>query len=191
MKICQRYHGTGFLSNRYYNPKEVGGFDVYRSSDFPNVFLGGQHDQDRVEELAGQICQTFDCRDLPEIQGKTSYWTQQQYLSVKTRFDKKVNKLINTITSNKNCPVFVHCALGANRSVAVLAAALCELTGKSVNSILGEMRSQRALVSPQDPYYLMALERSTGDNESFKNTAFQELDIDSDYNNQQQVAVAI
>lgn len=177
-RIAQRFVDTGYWGQQFHheNPQFIPQFDIYQSSDFPHVFLGGADDLDEAQSLAGQpICKIVDCRDLPEV-GREASWDYSEYLAAKTQFDAKVRNVIRIISSTQ-CPIFIHCALGANRSVSVLAAALSQLTGKSVHQILGEMKQVRSLVSPQDPYYLMALEHSP-ESPEFKRRRFDELDQD-------------
>lgn len=131
-----------------------------------------------VEALAGQpICSTVDCRELPEIEnspGKRS-WDFATFTTVQLDFDSVVNDLVQKIT-NIDCPIFVYCVNGANRSASVLAAALAQLTKKPLNQVLSEMKQARAYVSPSDPYYLMALQQSPTDTSEFKQQTFDELD---------------
>lgn len=177
-KITQRFFDTQYWSNQYRekNPDYQPQFNVFQSSDFPHVFLGGEDDLQEAEQMAGQpICKVVDCRDLPEID--QTAWDYPEFLMVQRDFDAKVKDLIQKI-SNTSCPIFVHCALGANRSVAVLASALTQLTGKSVNQVLSEMKQVRAFVGPQDPYYLMALQQSPSETPEFKQQVFDELDQD-------------
>lgn len=180
-KTSARFEDTGYWSRSFQgrNPEYVPNIDVYQSSDFPHVFLGGADDLDEAEQMAGQkMCQIVDCRDLPEIGDNDQHsWDFPFYTTVKHKFDNKVEQVVNLIQTS-DCPVFVHCALGANRSVSVLAAALSILTGKSLDSVLTEMKNARSFVNPQDPYYLMALEQSPYESPDFKEQRFQELDQD-------------
>jgi len=185
-KLSQSFLDTQFWGKQFHeqNPEHQppdepwinGQFEVYQSSDFPHVFLGGENDFEEVETKAGQpICEVVDCRDLPEI---NKSWDFATFTTVQTQFDSKVHDLIQKIIST-NCPIFIHCAMGANRSVSVLAAALAQLTGKSLNNILSEMKQVRSCVYPSDPYYLMALQQSPSETPEFKQQRFNELDQDS------------
>jgi hypothetical protein len=167
--IAQRFTDTNYWATNHYNKfGPVGEMEIYRSPDFPNVFLGGYYETDDAANVAGQaLCQVFDCRDLPEIGSDSDFWDMSKYEQIKEKFDNKVTQLISLIQT-KNCPIYVHCALGANRSVSVLAAALSKLTGKRLDQVLGEMKQARSVVSPQDPYYLMALDHSPNDPAQFK-----------------------
>ncbi len=177
-KLAQSFFDTQYWSNQYRakNPGYQPQFNVFQSSDFPHVFLGGEDDRQEAEQMAGQpICKVVDCRDLPEID--QAAWDYPEFLTVQREFDVKVKDLIQKI-STTDCPIFVHCALGANRSVAVLASALTQLTGKPVNQVLSEMKQVRAFVGPQDPYYLMALQQSPSETPEHKQQVFDELDQD-------------
>lgn len=177
-KLSQSFFDTQFWAHQFRkeNPEYEPRFDVYQSSDFPHVFLGGEDDLAEAEAKAGQpICQIVDLRDLPEI--NESAWDYATFTTVQKSFDSKVNDLVQKIT-NTDCPIFVHCALGANRSAAVLAAALAQLTNKPLNTILSEMKQVRSFVGPQDPYYLMALQQSPSETPEFKQQRFDELDQD-------------
>ncbi len=177
-KLSQSFSDTQFWGNEFLenNPEYQPRFDVYQSPDFPHVFLGGENDLEEAEALAGQpICKIVDCRDMPEIE--ESSWDYATFTTVQTQFDSKVNDLVQKITTT-DCPIFVHCAMGANRSVSVLAAALAQLTGKPLNTILSDMKQVRSFVSPQDPYYLMALQQSPSETPEFKQQRFDELDQD-------------
>ncbi|MHA2279745.1 MAG: protein-tyrosine phosphatase family protein [Promethearchaeota archaeon] len=128
--------------------------------------------------MAGQsMCKIVDCRDLPEIDAENPSWDFGFYSTVKAKFDQKVEHVVNLIQSTK-CPIFVHCAAGINRSVAVLAAALSLLTNKSIDTILADMKESRMIVAPQDPYYLMALETSPSEAPEVAERRFLELDQD-------------
>lgn len=176
-KLSQTFLDTQYWGHQFRkdNPGHEPQFDVFQSSDFPYVFLGGEDDLEEAESKAGQpMCKIVDCRDLPEIGESWDYGT---FLTVQQAFDSKVNDLIQKITST-DCPIFVHCAVGANRSVSVLAAALTQLTGKPLNQVLSEMKEVRHFVAPQDPYYLMALQQSPSETSQFKQRRFDELDQD-------------
>ncbi len=169
------YWGRSFLRS---NPDYEQNFDVYQSSDFPNVFLGGEDDLAEAEAKAGApMCKIIDCRDLPEVDGKNPSWDYAFFTSVQGKFNAKVEEVISSIQS-LDCPIFVHCALGANRSVAVLASALSRLTNKSIDGILGDMKQSRMVVNPQDPYYLMSLEQGPAEDPEILNRRFLELDQD-------------
>ena len=178
-RIAQRFFDTQYWGNQFreQNPDYQPQFNVFQSPDFPHVFLGGEDDLQEAEQMAGQpMCKVVDCRDLPEID--QAAWDYPEFVTVQREFDAKVNDLIQKI-STTDCPIFVHCALGANRSVAVLASALTQLTGKPVNQVLSDMKQVRAFVGPQDPYYLMALQQSPSETPQHKQQVFDELDQDT------------
>ena len=181
VRVSQRYEDTGYWGRNFLrsNPDFAGGMEVYQSPDFPHVFLGGEDDLEEAEAKAGQpICKTVDCRDLPEISAENPSWDYGFYSTVKFKFDQKVDYLANLIQST-NCPIFVYCAAGANRSVSVLASALSKLTNQSIDAILADMKSSRVVANPQDPYYLMALEESPGD--APESTQRRMLELDQDF----------
>lgn len=175
------YWGRSFLDENpgWPNFPHQFSFDVYQSPDFPHVFLGGDDELEEAEAKAGQpVCKVIDCRDLPELdateESPIPAWDYSTYLSVQSHFNKKVQTVIQAIES-LNCPIYVHCAMGANRSVSVLSAALSSLTNRSVDDILTEMKKVRGAVSPQDPFYLMALDFSSPETSDRR---FMELDQD-------------
>jgi hypothetical protein len=179
-QIAQRFENTSYWGRSFLqeNPDFVGGYDVYQSPNFPHVFLGGEDDLDEAEAKAGQsMCKIVDCRDLPEIDAENTSWDFDFYSTVKFQFDKKVEHVVSLIQS-ANCPIFVHCAAGINRSVSVLAAALAILTNQSIDTILADMKKSRMMVGPQDPYYLMALEASPSEQSGVREQRFLELDQD-------------
>ena len=178
-RIAQKFENTDFWGRSFLrdNPDFVGDLDVYQSPDFPHVFLGGENDLEDAEAKAGQsMCEIVDCRDLPEIGAENPSWDFAFYTTAKAKFDQKVKYVVSLIQSS-NCPIFVHCAAGANRSVSVLAAALSLLTNRSIDDILANMKQSRMMVAPQDPYYLMALDHSP-DSAEYKEQRFLELDQD-------------
>lgn len=174
-KIAQQLLGRPSITTvRNYQPQSFTSHDdVFQSSDFPHVFLGGQDDWNEVVTKAGQqICAVFDCRDLPE----KKVWNHQDLHTTQQQFNAKVAQLEQMINSS-NCPIFVHCAAGINRSVSVLAAAISKLTGKPLNSVLAEMKSKRGMISPDDPYYLMALEHCSQTTPEQRQQMFNELAV--------------
>lgn len=178
-KIAQTFTDTSYWGRKFINqnPQFQGQLDVYQSQDFPHVFLGGQDELDDVIAKTNQeVCAIIDCRDLPEISPDDLYWDYDKYNQVKQQFDRKVQQVIAQIQGNQ-CPVYVHCAAGINRSVAVLAAALSSLTGKNVDSLLAEMKKSRMIINPQDPYYLMATEASPHATSTQKRRTMQEIDV--------------
>jgi protein tyrosine/serine phosphatase len=152
-----------------YEPIHTGDYGaIYQSKDFPHVFLGSSNTEDikEAERIAGKpICFRVDVAALDNNElGKADLslhlperkmWDQRSEDEVQSVFDAAANKLAEIILE-KNCPIYVHCFAGINRSVAVLAAALAKLTGKKAFEVLREIRSQRQ-VSPADNYlYLLA-----------------------------------
>lgn len=144
---------------------------VYQSPDFPYVFLGGA-DEDQlkvVEQTTGKpICIRVDLRshspresfffeevpeahmrvplpDNPPIEAPTQ---MNEWQAV---FNKTVDQLAEIIARNQ-CPIYVHCSAGMNRSVATLVAALAKLTGREFADILGEMKQIRPVVHPNPTY---------------------------------------
>ena len=179
-RVSQRFEDTRYWATQYHreNPQSEWKEDVYQSPDFPHVFLGGEDDFDEAEAMAGQpFCKVIDCRDLPEIGAEDPSWDYGRYLVIQQRFQDKVKYVAEQITSS-DCPIYVHCAAGANRSVAVLGAALARLTNKPLDGILGDIRASRSLAGPQDPYYLMALQESPAEAPETKTQRFYELDQD-------------
>lgn len=166
--------------------------NVYRSIDFPHVFLGGADIDDisDVEQMAGaKICARIDVTDaevsrmLPPHTIKTPLpehrqWDEQKYNAAQEQFNQTADQLCQIITAN-HCPIYVHCSAGVNRSVSILSAALSKLTNRPLNDILTEMRTQRFHISPHDAYYLMALEYSPAD-DTHKQQVRQEMDKDYD-----------
>lgn len=166
-KISTSFLGAPSLRGlKLYNPEKMESLDnVYRSKDFPHVYLGGAEDLERVKELAGSVCSVIDVsQNLPEY--KT--WDDESRERIKPIFDSLVNQVANEITS-KTCPIFVHCQVGMNRSAAVLASAISDLTGRHVFDVLKEMKSQRGVISPHDIYlYLASLHSSPEEQEEAK-----------------------
>ncbi len=162
LKLSQRYTGDNWWGRNWFaqNADQMVNYDVFRSPRYPNVFMGGKDDKAEVAALAGQpICMTINCMDLPEVDPRQGM-DDQEYEAVKSLFDQKVIETMSAIAT-ASCPVFVHCANGANRSPSVLAAALSRLTGESVDDLLSEMKTQRAYVNPQDAFHDMAVENSS------------------------------
>ncbi len=179
-RSAQRFEDTSYWGHTYRqnHPDAESQMDVYRSSDFPHVFLGGEDDIQEAELKAGQpMCKIVDCRDLPEIGPENPSWDFGFYATVKVQFDNKVKHVVELIQS-VDCPIYVHCVLGANRSVSVLASALSILTNRSIDDILSEMKSSRTVVSPQDPYYMMALESGLSENSELVERRSLEMDQD-------------
>lgn len=176
-KCCTRYRGhPSEVGMNFYMPPQIGyPTTVYQSDDLPWVFLGSAEtsDLEEVRQIAGQpICMRIDLTDqnteyLPGPVQKIPFpelniWDDQSYQSIHRQFTTTVNNIVRIITS-KRCPIYVHCSMGANRSVSILAAALSQITGKSVFNVLKEMKSKRGLVSPHDAYIMMAVENSGND----------------------------
>ena len=145
------YEGTGIMSSEFYwnreNPYESL-MGIYRApSPFSNVFLGSEKKEDveNVEQMTGKpVCYFVDARDLPEL----DIWEEQDYTSIfKNEFKPRVLNLVNLLSVVKDCPIYVHCALGMNRSVSILVAALAILTGKDINSLLQDMKRYRQLIT--------------------------------------------
>lgn len=187
------YHGTSWLTPHRYDKHHIDINDdnvdnIYQSSDFPWVFLGGAtiNDINTVQQIAGQsICIRFDVTDrdtsnLPNPVTKIPFhepdvWTMDYYNKTQQRFNDTANSLVDAIQNNR-CPIYVHCSAGINRSVSILAAALTKLTRKKLDDILQEMKSMRAIIAPQDPYYLLALEYSPSDSQQDKQDVKNQLE---------------
>ena len=148
---------------------------IYQSKDFPHVFLGSADDLGEVQNLIDEsVCRIVDVsKNLPEH----PVWNIEDYQQVNTIFVKLVNQLARIIASTK-CPIYVHCKLGANRSVAVLAGAIAKLTGRPVFDVLKEIKTQRGIVAPQDAYIDMLMQNFDG-NEQLKEQVRQHVQIAS------------
>lgn len=164
---------------------------IYRSKDFPHVFLGAGFDTTdirKAEEMAGaKVCARIDVTsaeapdDMPPHSIKTPLpeyhtWSEEQYNATQLEFNRTADQLCQVIMSTQ-CPVFVHCSAGINRSVSILSAAISKLTNRPLDDVLNEIKSQRFNVSPHDAYYLMALEYSPADDEH-KSQVRQQIDRD-------------
>ena len=143
---------------------------VYRSPEFPHVFLGAADEADiqTVEKITGRpVCIRVDLRSesnkernfpagikppqmrvpLPDEPGQEpatmEYWRNE--------FEATVNQLAEIIASN-DCPIYVHCSAGMNRSVATLSAALAKLTGRGFTDVLKERKELRPMSHPNAVY---------------------------------------
>jgi protein-tyrosine phosphatase len=187
---------------------------VYRSVDYPHVFLGGASmgDIQEAAKIAGIGAEDFirfnvashDTHDLetylpdayfsaklPEATPQTQGMMDETlYRQAQAEFNELADVLASTIMST-NHPIYVHCAMGVNRSASVLAAALTQITDKSVVEILGEMKRQRYVVAPHDAYFMMAVEYSKNDADEWKQQIQESLDVDRqsvDYPREKNVA---
>lgn len=149
---------------------------IYQSPDFPHVFLGSMQLDDMMdaEKMAGQpICIRIDLtneslrpRDLqsapqsfrlPEATMKVPLPDEPKDLPLdqqaiwQQEFNKASDQLAEIISKN-NCPIYVHCSVGMNRSVATLLAALSKLTGKPIGQLHAEMKSIRGMINPNPMY---------------------------------------
>ena len=153
-KKAQSFYGSPSMEGlSFYAPEKSGEFDnVYQSSDFPHVFLGGKNDIEKAQQMTNEpICRVIDVsKHLPEHR----VWNQQEYQKTKKTLIKLINVVAATITSY-SCPIYIHCQLGANRSVSVVAAAIAKLTGRSVMDVLSEIKTQRGMAGPDDAYLNM------------------------------------
>jgi len=174
-KKATSFQGSPSLEGlQFYQPEQIGEFEgIYQSPDFPNVFLGGKEDLQRVKEMNNSpICRIIDVsRYLPEFPN----WTQQLYDKYRITMMSIINNVASTI-QNTRCPIFVHCEMGANRSVSVLAAAIAKLTGRSVMDILREIKSQRGIAAPHDVYLHMISQNFEPD-EKIREKVKQQLEV--------------
>lgn len=180
---------------------------IYQSSAFPHVFLGSctLEDMQEAADLAtqymrekinpedfirfnvaaqdtGSLDQHFPnpyfSAELPEAKSDTgNMMDENMYSLAQQQFNDTADILAKTIKST-NRPVYVHCALGMNRSAAVLAAALTKITNQSIVDILREMKGKRFVVAPHDAYFLMAVQYSQNEDEDWKRQMQQRLDLD-------------
>jgi len=196
--------GTPRLTPGRYTPQfsvhdETSLTDIYRSRDFPWVFLGSADLDDlvTVERITGKpICFRFDLTDkdtskLPAPSVKVPFhepkvWSNDFYNQTQQLFNQTADRLVSVIRARR-CPIYVHCSGGINRSVSILAAALTKLTNRSLNDILREMKSYRGVISPDDPYYLLALEYSPNDSVYDKQLIHRELETPDDETQSAQV----
>jgi len=171
---------------QHYAPEDMD-FDIYQSIDFPHVFLGGAESDEiaEAEKRAGEkICKRIDVADLetqhlPEADISTHFperrmWTNDEYEETKIRFNAAADKLADMIV-NIDCPIYIHCRVGANRSVSILAAALTKLTGRKLFDVLREIKAQRMIAAPHDAYFMMATEYSYGDTSKWKTQVHNDL----------------
>ena len=172
----------------FYMPKTIGHYDdIYQSVDFPHVFLGSSnpHDMQRAEQLAGRpICFRVNVADLEtkHLQpANLSYslpepemWTEKEQREIKPVFKHVVDQLAHAIQT-MDCPIYVHCYAGINRSVAALAGAISKLTGRPVSDVLGEIKSQRGSASPHDGYLFLLSDLSEYDSPGWKSNLQNEL----------------
>ena len=158
-------------------------FNIYQSPEKPWVFLGEGESSADFELASAQFERTFgqepSCVLRFQVAGEqldpklppavvveplpdpsTDSWSDAEFRRVQERFNERAEQIANTIEHNQTCLIYVHCAMGVNRSPAILAAALSRITGKSIFEILRSMREQRTFVAPTDPYIMMALEFS-------------------------------
>src|SRR5690606_7404789 len=116
-----------------------------------------------AEQKAGApICVRIDVTDAdtnhlgsPDLKvpfPEYDFWGIDELSAIQPIFNKTADQLAEIIRTN-NCPIYVHCTVGMNRSVAILTAALTKLTGRTVRDILSEIRKQRSIAAPDDSYY--------------------------------------
>lgn len=200
-KICTTFEGGSTpRSWGFYMPKEIGEPEaIYQSKDVPWVFLGSADNDDlmRVQKMSGRpVCMRIDLTDqdtshMPAPSQKIPFpefpvWTDPAYRDTQVRFNKAVDSVVGVI-KNHQCPIYVHCSAGANRSVSVLASALSHITGRSVFDIIKEMKTRRGVVSPHDAYLMMAVDYSKNPEdqkrkEQVRSTMDSNLHPDADYN---------
>lgn len=176
---------------RFYLPEESGPFDaIYQSPDFPHVFLGSSDPDDiqKAKKLAGQpICCRFDLaaaqnEHLPHADFAFSLpeypvWGEQEQQETQPEFQKAINILAKVIET-RNCPIYVHCVAGMNRSVAVLAGAISRLTKRPVKNILQEIKSRRGSVGLHDSYLQMLSLSSPYDEPDWRQQIQDELNVE-------------
>lgn len=145
-------------------------FAIYQSPDFPHVFLGGgieEDDMTKVEQMAGQpICMRINLSSSDTVFETKKYEKADMRIplpddpdslpeELKPQWQDIFNRTVDQaarIIENTQCPIYFHCALGANRSVSVLASALSQLTGRPFEQIVSEMKSIRQVVHPHEQY---------------------------------------
>ncbi len=160
--------------------------------DNPRIFLGPA-DSTRIKEvesITGQpVCRRIDVafHENTEIPGtapaSSKYtlpehenWSDPEIQQVWPEFKSAADDIVKTFQTT-NCPIYVHCKAGINRSAAVLAAALTRITGQTLQQILMEMKSQRFIISPHDSYFAMAAMYSPSDSPEWKQQVWSDLDV--------------
>ena len=136
--------------------------NVYKPNDiFECVFLGGADDIQRASEISGGFApeNIIDVRSLPEL----PTWNSEDFVNIGPSFQSFADIVLNKLTSGE-CPIYVHCAVGANRSASVLAAVLSRITSRPLLDVISEMKEQRSDVAPDTAYYLLAYMYSKGIN---------------------------
>lgn len=176
-KIAAKFRGQQSLEGlAVYNPQEFGAFGgIYRSKDFPNVFLGSAEKEDflAAERIAGQpICRKIDVTNLPEYH----IWGEKEQEETQPQFDYTANQLAEIIRTT-NCPIYVHCRAGMNRSVSVLAGAISKLTGRKIADVLREIKSQRGQAHPDDAYLHMLTNYAPHDDIEWKEQTKRQLEL--------------
>ena len=160
---------------------------LFQSPDFPWVFLGSDDPDDLLSVAAKtgvspEEILRIDVSDLPakglppsvlkvplpdETNPNEPMWKSPEEQSMwKSVFWNLADDVADTIRQAgiSGKPVYVHCKLGKNRSVATLAAALSQLYAEDMNMpkspdrIISEISQQRFLADPQPEYREFAAE---------------------------------
>lgn len=192
LKRAARYQGKASpFMRQYYMPARPGmPENVYQCPEAPWVFLGSADPADiqRAELMAGRpICLRVDLTDkniplpgpsikipLPELR----VWDEQSYESVQQEFNRAASRLALIIQS-RQCPIYVHCTMGMNRSVSVLSSALTQITGRPLFDIMKAMKAQRGIIGPHDAYLMMALDFSRNEQDMQRREEVrQQIDLD-------------
>lgn len=159
----------------------------------PRIFLGPADPQEikRIETITGMpVCKRIDVAfqqnkenpnlspadytfQLPEYK----VWEDAEMQSIWPEFKMAADTVVQAWQETQGqCPIYVHCVGGVNRSAAVLAAALTRITGNPLRDVLQDIKTGRGSISPMDPYFAMAAKYSPSDSEVWKQQVWQELD---------------
>ncbi|KKN50719.1 hypothetical protein LCGC14_0629800 [marine sediment metagenome] len=193
-----RFEGShGGSSSQYYDVPDTHTFDQLYSwpQKNPVVFLGGNDkgDVEQVKAISGsfpcirinvaaqepQFSYNLPPADISFTLPEFPTWDLQTYERTKNEFNKAVQTTVKAIQhSTPECPLYIHCVAGINRSASVLAAALTEISGQPLINILRDMKTRRSIVSPHDAYFMMATDYSPADSPEWKANVQRELDMD-------------
>lgn len=76
---------------------------------------------------------------------------------ISSHFDKTNQYISDTLSSDPNNKILIHCMVGASRSATLIASYICYKTNFKVSDILKYMKSKRKIVSP-NPNFVRQLE---------------------------------